>query len=138
MIKAAISRQREFLADASAVQFTRQKDGIAGALKKIAAWQHGSTLVDSGTEEVSHMLFANGLQQQFSSLFATHPPIQDRLQRMGVRFNNQELAKLAVEIQHINSTATGDGAHTAGGGEQAGFTAESVSGFSNNYQTFGT
>ena len=103
LIKAAISRQREYLADASAVQFTRNRDGIGGALKKIAAWKHGSVLADSGAEEVSHMLFANGLQQQFSGLLATHPPITERLQRLGMKFDNQELAKLAVEIQQILS-----------------------------------
>lgn len=131
MIKAAISRQREYLADASAVQFTRHKDGIGGALKKIAAWQHGSVLADSGTEEVSHMLFANGLQKQFTSLFATHPPIQDRLQRMGIRFDNQELAKLAVKIQQISSYASEKRSTAANEDELAGFAAESISGFSN-------
>ncbi len=103
LIKSAISRQREFLADASAVQFTRDKSGIAGALKKIFASQHGSRLVDTGTAEVSHMLFANGLQQQFSSLFATHPPVQDRLQRMGVPFYKEEQLRLAKEMLQLYS-----------------------------------
>ena len=100
MIKAAISRQREFLADASAVQFTRQKQGIGSALKKIAAWQYGSELNDLGAEEVSHMLFANGLQQHFSGVFATHPPITDRLARIGMRFEKGELSRLADEMKH--------------------------------------
>jgi len=135
MIKAAISRQREYLADASAVQFTRQNDGIGGALKKIAAWAHGSTLADAGVEEVSHMLFANGLRQQFSGLFATHPPIQDRIQRMGLRFSNQDLAKLAAEMQNIDvGTATQASAEAPAAETQAGFTAEpvSVSGFADS------
>jgi len=127
MIKAAISRQREYLADASAVQFTRHKVGIGGALKKIAAWAHGSTLMDAGAEEVSHMLFANGLRKQISSLFVTHPPIQERLQRLGMRFSNQELAKLAAEMQSIDVSAS---TQTPPAGEQAGFSAaETVSGF---------
>jgi len=129
MIKAAISRQREYLADASAVQFTRHKEGIGGALKKIAAWQHGSVLADAGTEEVSHMLFANGLQKQFTGLFATHPPIKDRLQRMGIRFDNQELAKLAVQIQQLNSNASQNRSAAVDKDELAGFVAADVSDF---------
>ncbi len=126
MIKAAISRQREFLADASAVQFTRQKDGIGGALKKIAAWSYGSTLTDTGAEEVSHMLFATGLSKQLSGLFATHPPIQERIQRIGMRFSNQEMARLAAEMQSIDVSAS---RQAVGEEPLAGFTDESVSGF---------
>lgn len=74
LIKSAISRQREFLADASAVQFTRNPSGILGALLKIRN-RAGSRLETSHAEEVSHMLFASGL----SSFFATHPPIEDRI-----------------------------------------------------------
>ena len=133
MIKAAISRQREYLADASAVQFTRDNNGIGGALKKIAAWAHGSTLTDAGVEEVSHMLFANGLRKQFSGLFATHPPIQDRIQRIGMHFSNQELAKLAAEMQNIDvGTATQVSAEGSTTETQAGFTAETVSGFADS------
>ncbi len=78
-IKAGVSRQREFLADASAVQFTRQTDGIAGALLKIAKGSRGSKLDSAETEEVSHMLFADGLG---SKTFATHPPLLDRIKRL--------------------------------------------------------
>ena len=66
LIKAAVSRQREFLADASAVQFTRNPDGIAGALKKIGALAEGSRVSDSHAEEASHMFFGEavgGLQR---------------------------------------------------------------------------
>lgn len=130
LIKAAISRQREYLADASAVQFTRNRDGIGGALKKIAAWKHGSVLADSGAEEVSHMLFANGLQQQFSGLLATHPPITERLQRLGMKFDNQELAKLAVEIQQISGSFGRNETYDVNVEEQAAFSAvDSVAGF---------
>jgi len=80
LIKAAVSRQREFLADASAVQFTRQTQGIAGALKKIAAAQQGSELQTVDTDEVSHMLFATGAS--FSSLLATHPPLIQRIKAL--------------------------------------------------------
>src|SRR6056297_1981581 len=70
-IQAAVSRQREYLADASAVQFTRSPEGIAGALKKIGAATAGSRLVVN-TQEVGHMLFASSLS---SRLMATHPPL---------------------------------------------------------------
>jgi len=82
-IKAGVSRQREYLADASAVQFTRQTSGLAGALKKIAGIDDGSHLESPDTEEVSHMLFANGLH---SRMFATHPPIEQRIQRLDPHF----------------------------------------------------
>ena len=133
LIKAAISRQREYLADASAVQFTRHKEGIGGALKKIAAWQHGSALADSGVEEVSHMLFANGLQRQFSSLLATHPPLVDRLQRLGMDVDKRELDRLSAEIQQINLRTAHSKATAAEVEEQSGFATEGVSGFANYY-----
>src|SRR5205814_9708862 len=75
LIKAGVARQREFLADASAVQFTRQAGGIAGALKKIGALEQGSKLEAKKAEEVSHMLFGDGIG--YSALFATHPPLVD-------------------------------------------------------------
>ncbi|NJN64438.1 MAG: M48 family metalloprotease [Acidobacteria bacterium] len=75
LIRASVSRQREFLADASAVQFTREPEGIAGALKKIGAAPAGSVLA-TDSEEIGHMLFAAGLTRR---LLATHPPIADRI-----------------------------------------------------------
>jgi len=79
MIKAAVSRQREYLADASAVQFTRNNLGIAGALKKIGSHTYGSTVESSKTAELSHMFFANALS---GASFATHPPLPDRIKRL--------------------------------------------------------
>ncbi|MFZ2406070.1 MAG: M48 family metallopeptidase [Methylobacter sp.] len=93
LIKAAVSRQREFLADASAVQFTRQTLGIAGALKKIAAVQQGSALQAVDSEEVSHMLFASGAS--FSSLLATHPPLIQRIKALEPNFDESEIDRLA-------------------------------------------
>jgi Zn-dependent protease with chaperone function/uncharacterized tellurite resistance protein B-like protein len=75
LIKAAVSRQREFLADASAVQFTRNPEGIAGALKRIGAAVFGSKLIGPRAAEASHMYFAEGV----ASLFATHPPLNIRI-----------------------------------------------------------
>lgn len=95
LIKASISRQREFLADASAVQFTRQTEGIAGALKKIGGLAAGSTLSAHNGEEVAHMLFGDGVG--YSSLFATHPPLLDRIRRLQPRFDPAELARIAQD-----------------------------------------
>ncbi len=85
LIKASVSRSRETLADASAVQFTRQNLGLAGALKKIAGLPDSSKLGNGATEEVSHMLFGEGLG--FSSWFATHPPILERIKAVDPSFD---------------------------------------------------
>lgn len=82
LIKAAVSRQREFLADASAVQYTRNPGGIAGALKKIGASQHGSQLRAANAVEYSHMFFGQGAKTALSSLLATHPPLPERIRRI--------------------------------------------------------
>ncbi|MBT8070759.1 MAG: M48 family metallopeptidase, partial [Gammaproteobacteria bacterium] len=94
-IKSAVSRQREYLADASAVQFTRDPDGIAGALKKIAVYSDASYL-NVETEEVSHMLFGNG---EKVSMFSTHPPLNQRIQRIDKTFQPEDLVQLARNIQ---------------------------------------
>ena len=94
IIKASISRQREFLADASAVQFTRQTEGIGGALKKIGALAEGSRLAASGTEEVSHMLFSDGLG--YSALFATHPSLGARILKLDPAFRPEQLKAIAA------------------------------------------
>src|SRR5690606_20334111 len=93
MIKAGVSRQREMLADASAVQFTRQTRGLAGALKKIGGLDAGSRLNDRGdAEEVSHMLFGEGMA--VSRLFATHPPLLERIRALEPGFRPAELETL--------------------------------------------
>ncbi|MCJ0825729.1 M48 family metallopeptidase [Luteimonas sp. 50] len=93
MIKAGVSRTRESLADASAVQFTRQTQGLAGALKKIGGLGEGSKLNDRGdAEEVSHMLFGDGIG--FSGLFATHPPLLKRIQLLDPQFRADQLGEL--------------------------------------------
>ncbi|CAN5846244.1 M48 family metallopeptidase [soil metagenome] len=82
IIKAAISRQREYLADSAAVQFTRNPDGLAGALKKIGAQAHGSRIGDHHAEELSHLFFANGVRGSLLGMLATHPPLEDRIRRL--------------------------------------------------------
>lgn len=93
MIKAGVSRTRERLADASAVQFTRQTAGLAGALKKIGGLHDGSRLQQAGdAEEVSHMLFGDGVG--FSGLFATHPPLLERIRALEPGFGGEDLERL--------------------------------------------
>jgi Zn-dependent protease with chaperone function/uncharacterized tellurite resistance protein B-like protein len=79
LIKASVSRQREFLADASAVQFTRNPAGIAGALKKIGGFAAGSGIKSPAAPESSHLFFGQALSSGFNSLFATHPPLAERI-----------------------------------------------------------
>lgn len=88
LIKAAISRQREFLADASAVQYTRNPDGIAGALKKIGGCHAGSLITHPNASQASHLFFGNGVRA-LTSLFATHPPLADRIRAIEPRWNGE-------------------------------------------------
>ena len=85
IIRAAVSRQREVLADAAAVQFTRNPVGLAGALKKIGAG--GSVIQNASGEEISHFFFANGMKRGLvSRLWATHPPLAERIRRLDPSF----------------------------------------------------
>ena len=92
VIKAGVSRQREYLADASAVQFTRQSEGIANALKKIGGYSAGSLITSADPEEVSHMLFGTGAK--LSSLFATHPPLTERIQALDPGFRAADYPRI--------------------------------------------
>jgi Zn-dependent protease with chaperone function len=87
LIQAAVSRQREFLADASAVQFTRDASGIAGALKKIGASTYGSKLEAVQARAASHMFFGNALSMAWFGLMATHPPLAERICRIEPAFD---------------------------------------------------
>lgn len=80
LIQSAVSRQREYLADAAAVQFTRHPDGLAGALRKIAA--AGSRINHPHSQDVAHLFFANGLRLPLGGMFATHPPLEDRIRAL--------------------------------------------------------
>lgn len=94
-MKSALSRQREYLADASAVQFTRDPSGISGALKKIAAYSDASYL-HTDAEEVSHMLFGSGYR---SLMFATHPPLEERISRLEQGFQKEDISVLARKLK---------------------------------------
>jgi uncharacterized tellurite resistance protein B-like protein len=81
LLQAAVSRQREHLADAAAVQFTRNPTGLANALKRIAASPLSSAVRAVRREEIGHMLFATG-RRSLAGLMATHPPIASRIQAL--------------------------------------------------------
>ncbi len=79
LIQSAISRQREFLADAAAVQFTRNPGGIANALRKIQRFAGGSRIENPDAIEASHLFFSNALARSFANVFSTHPPLEKRI-----------------------------------------------------------
>lgn len=89
LIKAAVSRQREYLADATAVQFTRNPEGIAGALKRIGGLEFGSRVENPAAPEVSHAFFAQGVSGFMQSLSATHPPLAKRILRIDPRWDGE-------------------------------------------------
>ncbi len=90
LIMAAVSRQREYLADASAVQFTRNSDGIGGALKKIGGLVEGSRIDNPQAAEAGHMFFANAFAGEgLFGLLATHPPLVERIRRLDPNFDGQ-------------------------------------------------
>ncbi|MBT8093117.1 MAG: M48 family metallopeptidase [Gammaproteobacteria bacterium] len=107
LIKAGVSRQREFLADASAVQFTRQSEGIANALKKIGGYSGGSLIRSVDPEEVSHMLFGTGAK--LYGLLATHPPLIERIKALDPNFRESEYP--AVDARLHRRHAAPDAAH---------------------------
>lgn len=116
LIKAAVSRQREFLADASAVQFTRNPDGISGALKRIAVESRGfessesyaSHLDAPNAQEASHMFFGEGVSHWLGSSMATHPPLAMRIKRIDPNFDgNLKNVKLKPVTQDEPTTDRG-------------------------------
>lgn len=126
-IQAAVSRQREYLADASAVQFTRSPAGLAGALKKIGARASGARL-KVNTDEVGHMLFAMGFS---GKLFATHPPLEKRILKVDPSFDPAELADIADDMARHEQARRAereqheaDAAAQAAGEQSGGFSME--------------
>jgi Zn-dependent protease with chaperone function len=87
-IRAALSRQREFLADAASVQFTRNPAGIAGALDTILATKFGTHVRGAHVGALSHMFFAQAVAHWWG--FPTHPPIADRIRRAHPRFQRDD------------------------------------------------
>ncbi|HKS37144.1 MAG TPA: M48 family metalloprotease, partial [Verrucomicrobiae bacterium] len=89
LIKSAVSRQREFLADAAAVQFTRNPDGLAAALKKVGGLASGSRVHAEAAEEASHLFFGNALGHRGFNFWATHPPLEERIRRIDPAFDGR-------------------------------------------------
>lgn len=87
LIQAAVSRQGEFLADASAVQFTRNPTGLGGALKKIGGLALGSSLQTSKSAAIGHFFFAQSFRSNFGGLWATHPPLDERIRAIEPTFD---------------------------------------------------
>lgn len=100
VIKSAVSRQREHLADASAVQFTRNPSGLAGALKKIGGLTTGSQLAHPRANEASHMYFSDGIGDRLLSFLDTHPPLIERVRALEPRFDGTfpEMQPVKVDL----------------------------------------
>ncbi len=103
VVRFAVARQREWLADAAAVQFTRNPDGLAGALRKIAS--EGSALLSPRAPEAGHLLFATGATGIFQGLFSTHPPIEERIRRLARSGEGPAVAASATQARPLESAA---------------------------------
>jgi Zn-dependent protease with chaperone function len=121
LIKAAVSRQREYLADASAVQFTRYPAGISGALKRIGGYEAGSVLQHPESEELSHAFFSSGVSFAFGSLMSTHPPLEERIRRLDPGWDGGYITQVMPdrsesapkpEVAGMASGFAGGGVHT--------------------------
>lgn len=113
IVKSAVSRQREYLADASAVQFTRQSEGIANALKKIGGYTQHSYIRAADPEEISHMLFANG-SAKLTSLLATHPPLTKRIQALDPHFREDDYPAIDTRLDRSIKAPDRQGSSSAG------------------------
>jgi Zn-dependent protease with chaperone function len=112
MIQSAISRQREYLADAAAVQYTRNPDGLAGALNKIGMKKKGAEIKDGHAMEMSHLFFASSFHSALDKMFATHPPIEDRIKAIAPSYGYGEKkdgAKIREKFRkdHVAGGTTG-------------------------------
>ena len=106
LIKAAVSRQREFLADASAVQFTRNPEGISNALKAIGGVSEGSTIESPNADEMSHFFFGQAISSGITNLFATHPPLNERIRRIDPNWNGKFPIVGYQQFSEFDSPAT--------------------------------
>ena len=120
LIRLAVSRQREFLADAAAVQFTRNPEGLARALSRIAA--QGSRISNAHALEASHLFFADGVGDFLSGLLATHPPVEERIRRLVP----QGLPEVRAAAGGAAAPAPREAAAPPGGAATAGLAAAAV------------
>jgi Zn-dependent protease with chaperone function len=107
LIKAAVARQREFLADASSVQFTRNPEGIAGALDQIRVASAGARIDNRRAEELSHMFFGPSVKVWMSSVFATHPPLDQRIVRVDPGFDAESYRRSRATHERVVPRAEG-------------------------------
>ncbi len=113
LIKAGVSRQREMLADASALQFTRDSTGLAGALKKIGGYT--GRLSSQNSEEIAHMLFSRG-SRAFRGWFATHPPLDERIQALDPSFTPGDYPEIDETTSVAEDSDAGVLVHSLAGG----------------------
>jgi len=124
MIQSAISRQREFLADAAAVQYTRNPDGLAGALNKIGMTKKGGKINDGHAMEMSHLFFASSFSSAFDRFFATHPLLDDRIKAIkpSHEYGDERKSKKVLEKfrkDHVAGTEPKQAAGRGVGGHAA-------------------
>jgi Zn-dependent protease with chaperone function len=114
LIQAAVSRQREFLADASAVQFTRNPAGVGGALRKIGGYALGSSIAETRAQEIGHFFFAQGFRSFFGGLWATHPPLDERIRAVEPKWDGRLFEPPErVDIERETLAAAGHGPRVA-------------------------
>ena len=111
LIQAAVSRQREFLADASSVQFTRNPAGLSGALQKIGRFSLGSRLTSDHAPDMCHLFFGNGLGDSLFGAMATHPPITERIRAIDPAWDGK-FAPLTPELAELVKRAALDDLET--------------------------
>jgi Zn-dependent protease with chaperone function len=106
MIQSAISRQRELLADASAVQFTRDPSGLVGALRKIGGSLSRSYLETPKADEASHIFFSDAIRRLrlFAGIFRTHPPLGERIRKLDPQWDGEFIEVKLPEIADGMST----------------------------------
>lgn len=123
LIQSAVSRQREMLADASSVQFTRNPEGIAGALFKIGL-KGGYLDTTSHASDMNHMCFGESTRMKFTALLASHPPVRERIEAI-------QPGLFARLRSRLRDSEPGPALRSAGAAPSQGVPlAESVAGFS--------
>ena len=88
VIKAMVAREREYLADAGSVQFTRNPEGLAGALDQVR--RSHSTVLHLHAEDVAHLFFAEAIYLEEERVLSTHPPLDDRIGRLAPAFRAEQ------------------------------------------------
>jgi Zn-dependent protease with chaperone function len=114
-IKAAISRQKEYLADAGAVQYTRSADGIGDALKVIGGYIPGTLVHAARAAEMSHIFFGQ-IEHHLWQVFATHPPLQSRIRRVDPSWDGRYIER---KPRHYGSEPGESGSGEVGVGRAA-------------------